>query len=94
MNAYEQIGNDETIMTNLYRYAVIARIFGISPDENMDIKELSDKSRREMRVDDFNEGINRLAMLFGAGFIDEDTFCFMEKNCIDVIFETENRYRF
>lgn len=83
MNAYEQIGNDETIMTNLYRYAVIARIFGISPDENMDIKELSDKSRREMRVDDFNEGINRLAMLFGAGFIDEDTFCFMEKNCID-----------
>ncbi|MGN0587760.1 MAG: hypothetical protein ACI4JF_10775 [Oscillospiraceae bacterium] len=83
MNAYEQIGNDETIMTNLYRYAVIARIFGISPDENMDIKVLSEKSRREMRVDDFNEGINRLAMLFGAGFIDEDTFCFMEKNCID-----------
>lgn len=79
MGIYNEIGNDETILTNLYRFAVIAKIFGIEPNLD-DVKVLKEKTRNEIRVDDFNDSINRLAMLFGAGYVDEDTFCFMEKN--------------
>ena len=42
MGIYNEIGNDETILTNLYRFAVIAKIFGIEPNLD-DVKVLKEK---------------------------------------------------
>ncbi|MBQ8787104.1 MAG: hypothetical protein IJZ61_05675 [Oscillospiraceae bacterium] len=92
MSIYTQIGNDVTVITNLTRYAIIAKIFGIELKLD-DVKVLTDKMRTDIRIDEFNEGINRLVVLYGAGFINEDTFCVMAKNAmlhIDDLTAAEN----
>lgn len=75
MIPYEKIGNDETILTKLYRFSIITRVFDIAPDGEIEVKKLSEKSVAELRFDDYCDGMDSLAMLFGAGFITEDVFC-------------------
>lgn len=75
MNAYEKIGTDESILTKLYRFSVITKVFGIEPDEEIEIKKLSERAVDELRIDDYCDGMDSLAMLFGAGIINEAVFC-------------------
>lgn len=78
MSIYDRIGTDESIITTVYRYAVIAKIFGISINE--DIQLLPEKTINDIRVEDYNPGIDKLAVLFGAGFIDSNTFGYIARN--------------
>lgn len=75
---YDKIGTDESIITTVYRYAIIAKIFGVKIDD--DIQLLPEKTINDIRVEDYNPGIDKLAVLFGAGFIDEKTFGYIARN--------------
>ena len=39
MTLYEKIGNDESILTVLYRYMIAAKVFGIK-DDGIEVKTL------------------------------------------------------
>ena len=80
MSIYKDIGNDDTIYTTLRRYALIAKIFGFAEDKIENLKVLPKETSDEIRMDPHNEVINKLALLFGAGFISKETFCFLEKS--------------
>lgn len=80
MSIYKDIGNDDTIYTTLRRYALIAKIFGFAEDKIENLNVLPKETSDEIRMDLHNEVINKLALLFGAGFISKETFCFLEKS--------------
>lgn len=93
MTLYEKIGNDESILTALYRYMIAAKVFGIK-DDGIEVKTLPENIINDIRLDEFNHGLNGLVMLYGAGFIDEEAFCFIVKSNLDMstdIAEAENR---
>lgn len=79
-NIYEGIGTDESVLSKLFRYAVIVRVFGTVLDSDTEVCRLSEKSVKDIRIDDYCDGTDGLAVLFGAGFLDEKTFCLMIKN--------------
>ena len=58
---YDKIGTDESIITTVYRYAIIAKIFGVKIDD--DIQLLPEKTINDIRVEDYNPGIDKLAVL-------------------------------
>ena len=68
MTLYEKIGNDESILTALYRYMIAAKVFGIK-DDGIEVKTLPENIINDIRLDEFNHGLNGLVMLYGAGFI-------------------------
>ncbi len=93
MTLYEKIGNDESILTALYRYMIAAKVFGIK-DDGIEVKTLPENIINDIRLDEFNHGLNGLVMLYGAGFIDDEAFCFIVKSNLDMsadIAEAENR---
>lgn len=93
MTLYERIGNDESILTNLYRYMIAAKVFGIK-DDGIEVKTLPESTINDIRLDDYNHGLNGLVMLYGADFIDDEAFCFIVKSNLDMsadIAEAENR---
>ena len=79
-NIYEGIGADESVLSKLFRYAVIVKVFGTVLDNDTEVCRLSEKAVKDIRIDDYCEGTDGLAVLFGAGYIDEETFCRMIKN--------------
>lgn len=74
-----RLENDESIYTALYRYAAVCKICGISiEDEN--IRRLSKKTILDIRFDEHFPAVDTLIILYGAGFMSEETFCYLVKH--------------
>lgn len=71
INAYSMLGEQNTINTAVFKYAVISSVFSAELPKDFEVKKLSAETIDQINPDPHSEICDKILFLFGAGIISE-----------------------
>lgn len=80
VNLYKFCGSPQ-MKEKLWRDMFISYIFGVDMPENISVCRLPDDIREMLSAKDFSPALASLLILYGGGYLDNDTFAYMAGDC-------------
>lgn len=80
VNLYKFCGSPQ-MKEKLWRDMFISYIFGVDMPENISVCRLPDDIRDILSAKDFSPALASLLILYGGGYLDNDTFAYMAGDC-------------
>ena len=80
VNLYKFCGSPQ-MKEKLWRDMFISYIFGVDMPENISVCRLPDDIRDILSAKDFSPALASLLILYGGGYLDNDTLAYMAGDC-------------